>query len=116
MIELKDLKQKNKKIQFYTPVAKKIEGSVTYKRKYPYTQSIYTAGGLWAYVRQLSGAEKFQNGIAVDKEIILAELNYNTKINSKMKAVFNGNIYDVGTPDNFEFNKEKNKSNNNTIN
>jgi SPP1 family predicted phage head-tail adaptor len=38
---------------------------------------------------------------------VSADINYNTKINSKMKAVFCGKVYDVGVPDNYEFKKEK---------
>lgn len=106
-MHFKDIKVKNFKIQFYETISSKANGTVSHKRKYPYRESTYTTGGLWAYVRQLSASEKFQSGMTADNEIVSADINYNTKINSKMKAVFGNKVYDVGVPDNYEFKKEK---------
>ena len=39
-----------------------------------------------AYVRQLSASEKFQNGMTADKEVISADINYNTKIKQQNES------------------------------
>ena len=100
---IKDAKPKDKKIQYYTPQRDKIDGKIEWKKVYPYDKSKYDEGGLWAYVRQLQASEKFQAGMSVDKTVLKAEINYNKRINNQMKAVFKGEIYDVGLPDDYEF-------------
>ena len=100
---IESVNNKDKKIQFYTPECDEVEGSIVWKKVYPYTQEKYDEGGLWAYVRQLQTSEKFQAGMSVDKAVLKAEINFNSRINNKMKAVFKGEIYDVGLPDDYEF-------------
>lgn len=92
-------KIKDKKIQFYLPV-KTASG---WRRSYPYSQTMYNGGGLWAYVRTKTQYEKTQSNMAIEKETLECRLNYNPIINQEYKAVYNGKIYDVSLPDGFEW-------------
>lgn len=92
------MKIKDKKIQFYLPV----QNDSVSRRSFPYSPAAYFAGGLWAYVRCLRASEKLSFGATVNDEVYSAELNYNTVIDGRYKAIYRGAVYDVSPADTFE--------------
>lgn len=98
-------KIKDKKIQFYLPY--KVDNK--WYKKFPYSEEIFNEGGLWAYIRDKSQIEKLQTNMSLETIILECRLNYNPRINSGFKSIYNGKVYDVGLPDNYEGYTEETK-------
>lgn len=94
---------KDKKIQFYRVIKEK-EGTVNkYYRSFIYSKTVYDDNGLWVYVRNLMDSEKISRGRNIDTKSLKVIVNYNTKITTELKALFNNETYDVSGVDNYEF-------------
>lgn len=91
---------KDKKVQFYLPSYDDINERDY--RKFPYTQTQFTEGGLWAYIRSQSFKEKFQSGYGSELLVKQCIINNNEEINNHYKAIYDGKVYDVSLPDTFE--------------
>jgi len=94
---------KDKKIQFYRVIKEKENSVNKHYRSFIYTKAVYDDNGLWAYVRNLMDSEKVNRGRNVDTRSLKVIVNYNPKITSELKAIFNNETYDVSSVDPYEF-------------
>lgn len=101
-------KRKDEKIQVYLKVTKpdteNLDSTIDLNyRQFIYSEDLYNKGGLYARAQALKSEEAVGLGFSVDKIVVKFTVNRNPKINSNLKVIYRGDVYDISSVDPFDF-------------
>lgn len=93
---------KDKKVKAFVTAVRAVWGFERVFKTYCHSEE---SGGLWAYVRHLSGSEQLRARQAQSNESLQLVMSYSPKITTDLFLEFGGKTYRVTTVDPYEFNK-----------
>ena len=94
--------QKDKKVQVYKTAVRSVWGYENVFKTYCHLEE---SGGVWAYVRHLSGAEQHKARQVQSNETAQFIVSYSPKITTDLFLEFGGRTYKVVSVDPYEYNK-----------
>ena len=93
---------KDKKVKAFETAVRAVWGFERVFKTYCHSES---SGGVWAYVRHLSGAEVLRARQVQNNQTLQVIVSYNPKITTDLYLEFGGKTYKVVSIDPYEFNK-----------
>ena len=93
---------KDKKVRVFETAVRAVWGFERVFKSYCHSQS---SGGVWAYVRHLSGAEVLRARQVQNNQSLQIIVSYNPRITTNLYLEFGGKTYKVVSIDPYEFNK-----------
>jgi len=93
---------KDKKVRAFETAVRAVWGFERVFKSYCHSES---SGGVWAYVRHLSGAEVLRARQVQNNQSLQIIVSYNSKITTNLYLEFGGKTYKVVSIDPYEFNK-----------
>lgn len=95
--------RKDKRVQVYRTVKKRLGNVDKTYRHFIYTESTYQKGGLWAGARELMDAEKIQGDMARENSAVQFTMNRNPNLTTDCVIIYNGQTYAVESIDLLDF-------------
>jgi len=93
---------KDKKVRAFETAVRAVWGFERVFKSYCHSES---SGGVWAYVRHLSGAEVLRARQVQNNQTLQIIVSYNPRITTNLYLEFGGKTYKVVSIDPYEFNK-----------
>ena len=93
---------KDKKVRAFETAVRAVWGFERVFKSYCHSES---SGGVWAYVRHLSGAEVLRARQVQNNQSLQIIVSYNPRITTNLYLEFGGKTYKVVSIDPYEFNK-----------
>lgn len=95
--------RKDKRVQVYMAVKKRIGNTDKIYRQFIYAEDKKNDGGLWANVRELTGEEKVRNNLAFENTYVQFIMNRNANITTNCMIIYKGQVFAIESTDYLDF-------------